>query len=74
MAKKKKTSDAAFLLFDVIYEDGSRSSNRRMPSAELDPLDRDGSARAFLEGQDRKIAETSGKHRPPIKSVTPSPD
>ena len=72
MAKKKPT-DAAFILFDVLYEDGTRSSNRRVATAELDIIDGDASAVAIIEAQDRKIAEMSGRPRPAVKSITRSP-
>jgi hypothetical protein len=60
---------AGFVLFDVLYEDGSRSSNRKIPSAELAGIDGDLPARSYIEDQDRRNADVSG--RPPnlIKSV-----
>lgn len=74
MARKKpKPTDAAFVLFDVLYEDGTRSSNRKVPSAEVGGLDGDEPARAIIEAQDRKIAELSGRPRGPIKSISRSP-
>ena len=73
MARKKHKADAAFVLFDVTYDDGRRSSNRKVPTAELDEIDGDASARAFIEGQDRAISERSGKPFGAIKSVTRSP-
>lgn len=74
MAKNKNTGGPAFLLFDVIYEDGTRSSNRRILTADIDPLERERSVRASIELQDLKIAEASGRTRGPIKSVIPSAD
>jgi hypothetical protein len=74
VAKNKKMADSAFLLFDVIYEDGTRSSNRRILSADIDPLERERSVRALIEQQDLKIAEASGRTRGPIKSVMPCAD
>ena len=59
-----------FVVFDVLYEDGTQISNRKVPSAELNDLDGDLLAKPYLEAQDRKIAEMSGKPRGPIKSVT----
>lgn len=70
---KKKVVDKAFVLFDVLYEDGTRSSNRKVPSTELDELAEDETARAFIEAQDRKISEMSGNPRGPIKSISRSP-
>lgn len=72
MARKKKTINSGFVLFDVIYEDGTRSSNRKVDTTELDALDIDASARAIIESQDRRIAETFGRTRGPIKSITRS--
>jgi hypothetical protein len=69
---KKRTNDAEFVLFDVLYEDGSRTSNRKVPSAALGGLDGDEPARAIIEEQDRKIAEVSGRPRGPIKSISRS--
>ena len=71
MSRKKKPMDAEFLVFDVLYEDGTRTSNRKVPSAKVDQFEADASVRAHLESQDRKIAEMSGKERAPIKTVTP---
>jgi hypothetical protein len=59
-----------FVLFDVLYEDGSRTSNRKVPGSELGGIDGDLPAKTYIEGQDRQIAEISGKPRSPIKSLT----
>ena len=72
MARKKKPAETGFIMFDVHYEDGTRSSNRRIAATELDPIDGDKSAPAVIEAQDRKIAEMSGRPRPAVKSVTRS--
>lgn len=61
MARKKQKVDNATVSFDIFYEDGARTSNRKVPSAELGGLDGDAPARAIIEEQDRKIAELSGK-------------
>lgn len=68
-ARKNRTTE--YVLFDVLYEDGARSSNRKVPLAELDGADADAdrAAKAFLLAQDRKIAEASGNPRGGIKSV-----
>jgi|HubBroStandDraft_6_1064221.scaffolds.fasta_scaffold614665_2 hypothetical protein len=73
MARRAKVRHVSeFVLFDVLYEDGARSSNRKVPSSELAGLDGDVVAKPYIEAQDREIAEISG--RPPnlIKSVTRS--
>jgi hypothetical protein len=59
-----------FILFDVLYEDGSRTSNRRVPGSELGGIDGDLPAKTYIEAQDRQIAEISGKPRASIKSLT----
>ena len=54
MSRKKPTARAEFVLFDVLYEDGTRTSNRKVPSYELDGLEGDTPARAIIEAQDHK--------------------
>lgn len=72
-SRNKKAAKVAFEVFNVVYEDGSLSSNRRV-SGELlenpygeDPLD---IARLAIEKQDDEIAQRSGQRKPRIKSVT----
>lgn len=69
MGRKKPTVTSGFVLFDVIYEDGAQSSNRKVPAAELGGLDGDLPARSIIEMQDRKISEMSGVPRARIKSI-----
>ena len=59
-----------FILFDVLYEDGTRTSNRKVPGSQLGGVDGDLHAKTYIEAQDRQIAEISGKPRTPIKSLT----
>jgi hypothetical protein len=68
MARKPATR-VEFTLFDVIYEDGSQRSNRRVPSDILGGLDGDAPARAVIEEQDRLIAERSGTPPLAVKSL-----
>lgn len=63
--KKSKPLDAEFVMFDVVYVDGSRRSNRRVPTAILGGLDGDEPARDAIMEQDRAIAEKSGM--PPLE-------
>ena len=72
MARRKPPVAGAFLLFDVIYDDGTRTSNRKVPSDETKEWDFDGSVRAIIEAQDRDIAERSGKPRGTIKEIVPA--
>ena len=58
-----------FILFDVLYEDGSRTSNRKVPGSELGGIDGDLPAKSYIEALDRQIAEISGKPRASIKSL-----
>lgn len=69
MARKKPNPKAEFVLFNVTYEDGSQTSNRRVPSDILGGFEGDEPARAAIEAQDRDIAERSGRPRGPIKSL-----
>jgi hypothetical protein len=68
-----KPVESEFVMYDVLYEDGSRTSNRKVPGNEARSLDGDGAVRAYIEAQDEKIAEMSGRRRAPIKSITRSP-
>ena len=72
MSRRVTTRERALLSFDVVYADGTRTSNRKVPSAGLQPWDFDGSVRAVIEAQDRDIGNRSGKPRAAIKSITPS--
>ena len=68
--KSKKSSESVYVLFDVIYEDGSQTSNRKVPIDKFGPFDdEEDIARAFIEAQDRDIADKSGRPRGPIKSI-----
>ncbi|WP_439496451.1 hypothetical protein [Bosea sp. (in: a-proteobacteria)] len=70
--KKSKPLDAEFVMFDVVYSDGSRSSNRRVPTALLGGLDGDEPARDAIIEQDTAIAEKSGRPALAITSLTRS--
>jgi hypothetical protein len=69
---RKKSVEGEYILFDIVYEDGSRSSNRKVPRTEVEGLDGDAPARWLIEAQDRKIAELSGRPRGPIKTIVRS--
>jgi hypothetical protein len=70
MARKKTADTGDFLLFNVLYVDGTQSSNRKILKSEIDEFDQDASVKAILEAQDEKIAALSGKPRGPIKSIS----
>jgi hypothetical protein len=70
MARKPGTrAGSDFVLFDVIYEDGTQRSNRRVPSTVLGGLEGDEAARAIIEEQDQAIAEKSGIPAGTIKTI-----
>jgi hypothetical protein len=66
---KKPSPRAEFVLFNVVYEDGSQRSNRRVAADLLGGLDGDEPAREEIEAQDRAIAEKSGMPPLAIKSL-----
>jgi hypothetical protein len=73
MAKKPGTNPKGeFAFFNVVYEDGSQRSNRRVPAELLGGLDGDEPARAFIMEQDREIAEKSGRPAAKIQSISRS--
>jgi len=57
---RKPTARTEFVLFNVYYADGTRRSNRKVPSELLGGIDGDAPARALIEAQDREISEKSG--------------
>lgn len=69
----KSRSASSFVMFDVVYEDGTRSSNRKVAASALGGLDGDEPARALVEAQDREIAAASGRARSDVKSIVRSP-
>jgi hypothetical protein len=66
---KKPTARTEFVMFDVVYEDGSQRSNRKVPAEILGGLDGDEPAREAILGQDRAISEKSGLPPLAIKSL-----
>ena len=69
MGRRKPIGRAAIVLFDVFYEDGTVTSNRKVPASALGGLDEDASARAVIDAQDREIVGRSGHPRSRIKAV-----
>jgi hypothetical protein len=66
---KKPSPRSEYVLFDVVYEDDTRRSNRKVPASILGGLDGDEPARALIEDQDRDIAGKSGVPPLRIKSI-----
>jgi hypothetical protein len=72
VARRKPKAQVEFVLFDVHYEDGTLTSNRKVPSTALGGLEGDAPAQGIIESQDLEIAQRSGRARPPIKSISRS--
>jgi hypothetical protein len=66
---RKPGLNSEFVMFDVVYEDGSRRSNRKVPRSLTGGIDGDKPAHGFLIEQDREIAEKSGKPPLAIKAI-----
>ncbi len=66
---KKPTARSEFVMFDVVYEDGSQRSNRKVDANLLGGLDGDEPAKAAIEEQDRAISEKSGVPPLAIKTI-----
>ncbi len=73
MAKKKPRIDDSVILFDVIYEDGTRSSRRKVAAVDLADVNGDDHAKTLIMAQDREIAKRSGNQRGTVKTITRSP-
>ncbi|HTZ03779.1 MAG TPA: hypothetical protein VMC05_15715 [Xanthobacteraceae bacterium] len=69
---RKPGQNSEFVMFDVLYEDGTQRSNRKVPRELTGGMDGDKPAHGFLIEQDREIAEKSGKPPVKIKSITRS--
>jgi hypothetical protein len=72
MAKKKQKIEENFVMFDVIYEDGTRSSRRKVNAGSLMRHEIEAFALTEIMNQDRVISEKSGKSRGQVKSITKS--
>lgn len=66
---KKPAARTEYVLFDIVYEDGSQRSNRKVDASLLGGLDGDEPAREAIEAQDRAIAEKSGVPPLAIKTI-----
>lgn len=71
MAKRARQlpQDRGTILFDVVFEDGSRASNRRVPMEILGGLDGDRPARDLIAQQEDEIAEKAGRAPRVIQSL-----
>ena len=70
--RKAKSKGARFQAFNITYEDGSLSSNRRVAIEQLDQSFGDNLidlARAAIEEQDEEIAKRSNQRPLKIKTI-----
>jgi hypothetical protein len=65
----KRRALSSFVLFNVTYEDGTRSSNRKVPTTVYEGFNGEAAAKATIEAQDREIGLASGRMRGAIKSM-----
>ena len=66
---RKPGLNSEFVMFDVVYEDGTQRSNRKVPRTLTGGIEGDKPAHGFLIEQDRDIAEKSGRPPAKIKSI-----
>lgn len=66
---RKPTARTEFIMFDVVYEDGSQRSNRKVDASLLGGLDGDEPARTAIMEQDIAISEKSGMPPLAIKTI-----
>jgi hypothetical protein len=66
---KKPTARSEFVMFDIVYEDGTQRSNRKVSADVLGGLDGDEPALTAIMDQDRAISEKSGLPPLGIKSI-----
>ena len=69
MGRMKPKAQSDIALFNVYYDDGTVTSNRKVPVHEIDGLDGERRIIAVIAAQDAEIAQRSGKSRSPIKSI-----
>ena len=70
--KKPKGPGSAYIVFNVTYEDGAITSNRRVPREHLDQSFGDDLldlAHTAIKEQDNEIAQLSNRPRGKIKSI-----
>ena len=71
MARKKTAAvDIGYFLVNVLYEDGSQRSNRKVLNSQLSGFDDKADILTAIEQQDQKIADLSGLARASIASIT----
>jgi hypothetical protein len=73
VAKKHKKVEDSFVMFDVTYDDGSKSSRRKINVAGLSSEEIEAFALTEIMTQDRKIADMGGRSRGTVKDIVKSP-
>lgn len=68
----KRRTERAVIRFDILYEDGSRASNSKIPAKLLDGHDGDAPALAYFESQERLNSRRSGLPARSIKQLVRS--
>jgi hypothetical protein len=69
---RKPGKNSEFVMFDVVYDDGTQRSNRKVPRTLTEGIEGDKPAHGFLIEQDRDIAEKSGRAPAKIKIISRS--
>jgi hypothetical protein len=72
VGKKQKKPEDAFVMFDVVYEDGSRTSRRKINVTGVDSDEVEAFALTEIMTQDRKIIDMGGKNRGGVKELVKS--
>ena len=62
MAKKQKKIEDSFVFFDVTYEDGTKSSRRKINAAGLEKSEIEAFALTEIMTQDRSCCRNAGVH------------
>lgn len=69
MAKRREKIEDNFVFFDVTYEDGSKSSRRKINAPGLEKDEVEAFALTEIMNQDRKIADLGGRNRGAVKGI-----
>ena len=70
MSRKKPSKRPDFITVNVLYDDGTQLSNRKVQTADLPGIDETTEIREAIQNQDDEIARLSGRRRPAIKSIS----
>jgi len=69
MAKRREKIEDNYVFFDVTYEDGSKSSRRKINAPGLAKDEVEAFALTEIMNQDRKIADLGGRSRGAVKGI-----